>query len=196
MALLWKKKLINDLTGVFKTVAAFQLSSFVNGSKYKGYLDQSQHSICNTLHWTITALWLVRISCDKCCALIGQSAFISRSIHSNYSVASQPPTWKNLLNSYCHSQKQDLIPSVDICGILWPSGSVCCWTLKGKSLVFCKALLSSKFVGIQSNLTEDCLLLLLVLCQFHGRKHALCSLCGHVEDTKVLLGALSQETVR
>ena len=113
---------------------------FVNGSSYKGYLDQSQHSICNTLHETITALWLVRISCDKSCALIGQSAFISGSIHSNYSVASQPPTWQNLLNSYCHSQKQDLFPSVDICGILWPSGSIWCWTLQGKSFIVCLAV--------------------------------------------------------
>ena len=39
------------------------------------------------------------------------------------------------------------------------------------------------------------LTLLLLLCQYFGWKHACCFLGGHVEDTKVLLGVLSTETV-
>ena len=40
----------------------------LNGSTYKGCLDQSQHSICYILHETNNELWLVKILCYKCCA--------------------------------------------------------------------------------------------------------------------------------
>ena len=180
----------------------------MNESTYKGCLDQSQHSICNTLHGTNTVLWLVIILWYKCCAVIGQSTFIRRSIDRKFSVASQPPTWKNLLNSCCQIQEQGLWPSVAvwpsmaICGLLWPPVPdqykvrfqlfVCLWVLYCVSDWAVNLLRFSQIC----NLTKNCLHLLLVLCQVYGRKHALCSLCGHVEDTKVLLWALSQETVR